>query len=98
MAKNTTEAPEPFYTQVPDNSVEIWDQHPQWPGNQASLSQCSCRYKAGTQSPPGDLSRSKSCKNGFFCHIKEKAAVKCKSICSGFKLSVNGVSSQEAEP
>lgn len=66
MAKNTTEAPEPFYTQVPDNSVEIWDQHPQWPGNQASLSQCSCRYKAGTQSPPGDLSRSKSCKNGFF--------------------------------
>lgn len=50
-----------LHTGVPDNSVEIWGQHPQWPGSQVSLSQCFCRYKADTQSLPGDLSRQKSC-------------------------------------
>lgn len=81
---------EPKYTpprkMVPDNSVGIWGQHPRWPGSQASLSQCSCRYKAGTQSPPGDLSGWQ--KKPFL----QKAVTNVKRILSGFNLSVSKLS------
>jgi len=79
---------EPFYTHVPDNSGEIWGQHPQWPGSQASLFQCFCRYKVGTQSPPGDLSRQKSCLMRQKKPFLQKTVVTFTKIFSGFNVSV----------